>query len=132
MAWTNRYQQCIYSYSKFAREKEYDVLFITADQDMAFHAQNAEIPVEILTLPFDVPSDADITPWQTTNLLYDLAITFGVIELPEAHVTLFGEWKGKTSSDYTNENLKLTIDQGARIEEALMRDLKIVKAIASS
>jgi hypothetical protein len=59
-----------------------------------------------LELPFAVPEHARIDPWNLSNLLYDLAITLGLVSLNKEEIIIFGEWGGKGSSDYLNENVK--------------------------
>ena len=117
------------SYREFSREDDYDLMLITADQDMAYHARNAEIPSEILILPHEVPYRIErLTQWHMVDLLYDLAITLGAITLGSG-VIILGEWKGKVESDWDSENLKLLINKSSGIYEEMERDMNIIRGI---
>ena len=97
------------SYKEWARGGDYDVLLLTADEDMINHARMSELMTLQMELPFDVPEHGRIDPWAVTDLLYDLAVTFGAVSLENEGVTLLGEWGGKTSGDYARENLKAVL-----------------------
>ena len=60
-----------------------------------------------LELPFAVPEHARIDPWRLSDLLYDLAVTFGLVSLDNEDLLVYGEWGGKSSSDYIGENVKV-------------------------
>lgn len=117
------------SYSLFEKERNGEVLLLTADEDMAYHARNAGLLVETLIIPHKVPSNGKIKPNQLVNLLYDSALTFGVIRISGTGITIFGEWKGKSYEDYSREHLKLRIEKESRIKEEFDRDLRIAKGI---
>lgn len=117
------------SYSNFEKDRNGEILLLTADEDMAYHAKNAGLLVETLILPHEVVSPGKIQPCQLVDLLYDIAINFGVIQLTGTGVTIFGEWKGKGFEDYSREHLKLWIEEESRIREEFERDLRIVKRI---
>jgi len=93
------------SYKNWAREGGYDVLLLTADEDMVSHARTSELMTLQLEVPFDVPNHARMDPWDVSDLLHDLALTFGVISLDNEGILLFGEWGGKTSADYQKERV---------------------------
>ncbi len=95
------------SYKQWARQGDYDVLLLTADEDMINHARTSELMTLQLELPFAVPEHARIDPWNLSNLLYDLAITLGLVSLDNEGTLIFGEWGGKASSDYLHENVKV-------------------------
>jgi hypothetical protein len=117
------------SYSNFETQRKGEVLLLTADEDMAYHAKNAGLLYETLLFPHEVPQRGDIAPIVLVDLIYDLAITFGVIRLQGTGVTVFGEWKGKGLNDYSNENLKLNITKESRIKQEFNRDLRIAREI---
>jgi len=95
------------SYKHWARGGDYDVFLLTADEDMVNHARTSELMTLQLELPFAVPEHARIDPWKISDLLYDLAVTFGAISLDNAGILLLGEWGGKSSSDYQGERVKV-------------------------
>jgi hypothetical protein len=117
------------SYSLFEKERNGEVLLLTADEDMAYHARNEGLLVETLIIPHNVPLDGKIEPTQLVNLLYDFALTFGVIRISGTGITIFGEWKGKGYDDYSKEHLKLRIEKESSIKEEFERDLRIANGI---
>ena len=95
------------SYKQWARNGDFDVFLLTADEDMVSHARTNELMTLQLELPFDVPEHGRIDPWKISDLVYDLALTFGVISLDNERVLVLGEWGGKSSADYLGENVKV-------------------------
>jgi hypothetical protein len=100
------------SYGEWASEEDYDVLLITADRDMTDHARSSELMTIQLEYPHEVPEHGRIDPWAVSDLLYDLALMLGVVSLANAGLTVFGEWRGKTSSDYVEENVMVAFEDG--------------------
>ena len=94
------------SYKNWARSGQYDVFLLTADEDMVNHARASELMTLQLEFPYDVPEHDRIDPWRMSDLIYDLAVVFGVIALNDSTL-IFGEWAGKGSSDYQHENVKV-------------------------
>jgi hypothetical protein len=94
------------SYRNWARNGQYDVLLLTADEDMVNHARTSELMTLQLEFPYDVPEHGRLDPWRASDLIYDLAAVFGVIGLNDS-MLVFGEWAGKSSSDYQRENVKV-------------------------
>jgi len=101
------------SYRNWARNGQYDVLLITADEDMVNHARASELMPLQLEFPYDVPEHGRLDPWKASDLIYDLALVFGVIGL-DGEILVFGEWAGKSSADYQHENVKVRIQDVAR------------------
>lgn len=97
------------SYKHWARSGDYDVFLLTADEDMVNHARTSELMTMQLELPFAVPEHARIDPWKVSDLIYDLAVTLGVISLDKEELLVFGEWAGKSSSDYAREHVKVRL-----------------------
>ncbi len=94
------------SYKNWARNGQYDVLLVTADEDMVNHARASELMTLQLEFPYDVPEHGRMDPWKVSDLIYDLALVLGVISLDDS-TFVFGEWAGKSSADYQRENVKL-------------------------
>jgi len=57
------------------------------------------------------------------DLLYMLAVVFGVVTLPK--VTLFGAWNGKDGSHWKGEQLALDA-RSPKLESRLDRDRQII------
>ncbi|MBN1678260.1 MAG: hypothetical protein JW880_06955 [Candidatus Thermoplasmatota archaeon] len=119
------------SYKHWARGGDYDVFLLTADEDMVNHARTSELMTLQLELPFVVPEHARIDPWGTSDLFYDLAVTFGALSLENAGVLMLGEWGGKSSSDYQREKVKVRfLDELAYPEVA--RQLEVCRKVVSA
>jgi hypothetical protein len=117
------------SYSNFEKQRNGEVMLLTADEDMAYHAKNANLLYETLLVPHIVPTKGPILPLRLVDLLYDLAITFGVIRLQGTGITIFGEWKGKGLTHYAKEKLKLVISKESGLKDDFERDMRIAEAI---
>jgi hypothetical protein len=117
------------SYSNFERERNGEVLLLTADEDMAYHAKNAGLLTDTLIIPHEVPNRGNIQPCHLVNLLYDIALSFGVLRLSGTGATIFGEWRGKGIDDYDREHLKLWLEKDSRIKDEFERDLRIANKI---
>ena len=117
------------SYADFEKDRGGEVLLLTADEDMAYHAKNAGLLQETLIVPHEVPEQGKIAPCQLVDLLFDLAIYFGVIRLTGTGVTIFGEWKGKGYQDYSLERLNLRVTPDSRIWEEFDRSMRIAQKI---
>ena len=117
------------SYSNFEKERNAEILLLSADEDMAYHAKNAGLLVETLIIPHKVGNLDEIEPRKLVNLIYDIALTFGAVSLQGVGITVLGEWKGKGFDAYSNEHLKLLIHKDSVILDELERDLRIADAI---
>ena len=116
------------SYRNWARGGDYEVFLLTADEDMVNHARTNELMTLQLELPFEVPEHARIDPWKMSDLLYDLAVTMGVVSLDNQGVVIFGEWGGKSSSDYLHENVRVRfIDE--KLHEGIRAQLEICRKV---
>lgn len=104
------------SYKNWARSGQYDVFLLTADEDMVNHARASELMTVQLEFPYDVPEHGRMDPWKVSDLVYDLALVFGVLGLNDSTM-VFGEWAGKASSDYQRENVKVKMqdDEQAKV-----------------
>lgn len=112
------------SYGEWASSEDYDVLLLTADRDMTDHARSSELMTIQLEYPHEVPQHGRIDPWAVSNLVYDLALMLGVISVSNAGILVFGEWRGKTSADYAEENVMVRFeDEGMHSEIARQCDV---------
>ena len=116
------------SYKQWARSGDYDVFLLTADEDMVNHARTSELMTLQLELPFAVPEHARIDPWRLSDLIYDLAVTFGVISLDNENTLVFGEWGGKSSSDYMRENVKIRFEDDQR-HASVLKQLELCRRV---
>lgn len=102
------------SYRNWSRSGDYEVLLLTADEDMVHHAISNELMTLQLQIPYEVPEHGRIDPWAVSDLLYDLAGTFGAISLDNEGITLLGEWGGKSSADSTSEHVKAVFEDESK------------------
>ncbi len=115
------------SYKNWARNSQFDVLLLTADEDMVNHARASELMTLQLEFPYDVPEHGRMDPWKVSDLAYDLALVFGVISLNDS-MTLFGEWAGKSSSDYQRENVKVRMKNDEQAK-AVAKQLDVCRKV---
>ncbi len=118
------------AYKAWARAGDYDVFLLTGDEDMVNHARTSELMTMQLELPFDVPEHARIDPWNVSDLLYDLAVTFGAVSFGAGEIILLGEWGGKTSGDYLSERVKVRFSK-EETADAVSRNLGLCRTILS-
>lgn len=116
------------SYKNWARGGDYDVFLLTADEDMVNHARTSELMTLQLELPFEVPEHARIDPWRLSDLVYDLALVFGVVSLDNEGLLVFGEWGGKSSTDYIGECVKVRFGDDGKWDQ-VSRQLDICRKI---
>jgi hypothetical protein len=95
---------------------------------MVSHARTNELMTMQLELPFAVPEHSRIDPWKMSDLLYDLAVTFGVISLDNENMLVFGEWGGKGSSDYLRENVKVRFESEEKFQ-SISQQLQLCRTI---
>ena len=115
----------------FEKSRACEVLLLSADADMAYHARAAELSCEILHFSPTVPSSGNLTPRQCVDLLYDLALLYGALALKGTGIVLLGEWGGKTPMDWADERIMAVVDDRAAVRPALERDLASARKLAS-
>ncbi len=90
-------------YRNFSDESNTEVIMLTADKDMVFHAQAEQLSSIFFKLPHTMPREFDIDSVKIPALVYDLTLVLGMISL--GPYILLGEWPGKTSEDYFREHI---------------------------
>lgn len=123
--------EIVKTYKTFSQTCGMNVALVTMDQNMADHAKNSGVMYHTLVYPKEAYKGGPVSPWSCLGLFHDLAVQFGVLALSGMGVVVFGEWRGKTSQDYTKEKLKLLIDEKSVIHEKLARDLELCERILS-
>jgi hypothetical protein len=114
---------------EFEEARDCDVLLLSADEDMVFHARDNGLSCQVLHVPHVTLDSAVLTPEKCSYLLRDLAVTFGCVSLKNTGVTLFGEWSGMNSSNWVDEDMLLLAEEGARILQPLQASLRISRAM---
>lgn len=121
--------EIVRTYKVFSQTCGMNIALITMDQNMADHAKNSGVMYHTLVYPKEEFKGGPVNPWRCLSLFHDLAVRFGVLVFRGMGVVVFGEWRGKTSQDYTKEKLKLLIDEKSVIHEKLARDLDLCEKI---
>ncbi len=114
-----------------AGEQKMDILFLTADDKARAQTYAAKLPTLLIKYPSEIPSELPYDPWLLVEFLHDTAIYFGSISLKPVGIRIMGEWKGKSTTDYRAERLKLMAEDGSAVIESLKRDIKIIQGIHS-
>ncbi len=117
------------SLEDFCWDKNIDVALISTDRNMGNHAENAEIAYFVLELPHSIPKSKKVNSDILLNLLHDLALMYGMIELPDISTKLLGIWGGKRDDHYRSESIKAWINPGSPIESEVKREKKIMDSL---
>jgi len=118
-----RDREIVRQYRSFSDEINVDVVLLTGDKDMVFHAQAEQLSSIYFKLPHFLNREYDdIDLKLVPNLIYDLALVFGAVKVKDTIV--LGEWRGKSSDDYFKENLKIY-----NPTSELIKDLKICRGV---
>lgn len=72
--------------------------------------------------PVDIPRKVTVSWDELRDVLYTLAVLFGVLQLPK--VTLYGVWNGKSGEDWQRQRLDVDC-RSENVEEKLRRDRAI-------
>lgn len=120
--------EIIEGYLEYMDDHRKEVLLFSNDTGFVEQAVNAGVKAQKVAFPANVPAETTVR-WETVcDLLYMLAIVFGVVVLPK--VTIYGVWSGKDGSHWKAHELALDARSPA-LETRLERDQSIVTAYAS-
>ncbi|MFC7020216.1 MULTISPECIES: hypothetical protein [Haloarcula] len=113
------------AYRRFNEESRKTALLLSNDRGFVERGIAAGIPSQHIEYPVDIPRTATGSWTEATELLYYLAVLFGVITLPK--VTLYGVWNGKDGRHWQHEQLDIDC-RSPKVEPPLERDLAILEA----
>jgi hypothetical protein len=113
------------AYAAFDRTGRKRVLLLSNDHGFVERSVDAGVPAQHVAYPVDLPREATGSWTQAADLLYYLAVLFGVLRLPK--VTLYGVWNGKDGRHWRDEQLDLDCRSPA-VQPRLERDLAILDA----
>ncbi len=116
-----RDREIVESYRRFSDEINAEVVLLTADKDMIFHAQAQQLSSIYFKLPHSLAVEK-VDVKKIPDLIYDLVTVFGIIKVN--NIILLGEWRGKEANDYFQERLKIY-----NIEEDIARDINICRGV---
>lgn len=123
--------QIAQAYKEYSRRMDYDVLLLTADEDMIYHANTAELMAIQLIIGSGVAPQTIVDPWCLQDLVHDLAVAFGVIEFAGLQIAVLGEWGGKSSEDYNEEKVKVRFADD-KVAGAIDRELRLCRSISAA
>lgn len=115
----------IEGYRTFNDESQKQAILFSNDHEFVERSREAGVPAQVIQYPVDLPRTATGSWTQVTELLYYLAVLFGVVVLPK--VTAYGVWNGKDGRHWQHEQLDLDC-RSPKIETQLERDLTILEA----
>lgn len=101
------------------------VLLFSNDHGFVDEARDRKVPAVHIDFSRDVPRCLTGNWDQIATLLYELAVTLGVIVLPKA--TLYGAWEEKTSRNWKREEIDID-PRSDKLAAILKRDGPIVAA----
>ncbi|WP_049907412.1 hypothetical protein [Haloferax elongans] len=113
------------AYQAFAAETRKDTVLFSNDFGFIDRAMDAGVPAQHVDFPRTLPRKATASWDDIADLVYYLAVRFGVLVLPGA--TLYGVWNGKDGRHWQHEEIVVE-PRSPTVEEALQRDQQIVDA----
>ncbi len=116
------------AYDEYDDEHRNDVILFSNDRNFVERARSHTLLGQHVELPKELPREATASWRQVEQLVYTLAIVFGVIEVPKT--TVFGVWRGKDGMDWREERVEVDC-RSTTIEPNLYSDLTIVDTYRS-
>jgi len=114
----------IQGYVDYQEEHRKEILLFSNDTEFVEQANDAGVKAQKVAFPPNVPKRATVE-WETLgNLLYVMAVIFGVLVLPKA--TLYGVWNGKDGSHWKNRQLAIE-NRSPQLQTRLERDKQIIQ-----
>jgi len=113
------------AYSEFNQNSRKQAVLLSNDYGFVDRSIDAGVPAQHIDYPVDIPRKVTGSWTQAAELLYYLAVLFGVVQLPK--VTVYGVWNGKDGRHWQHEVLDLEC-RSPKIETQLERDLAILEA----
>lgn len=113
------------AYQEFNQNSRKQAVLLSNDHGFVDRSIDAGVPAHHIDYPIDIPRKSTGTWTQAAELLYYLAILFGVIRLPK--VTVYGVWNEKDGRHWQHEQLDIDC-RSPKIEPQLERDLTILNS----
>lgn len=115
----------IEGYRVFNDESLKQVILFSNDHGFVDRSLEVGVPAQVIQFPVDIPRAVTGSWTQATELLYYLAVLFGVVVLPK--VTVYGVWNGKDGRHWQHEQIDIEC-RSPKVETQLERDLTILDA----
>jgi hypothetical protein len=113
------------AYDAYNQERRSDILIFSNDRTFVERARSHRLLGHRVEFPDTLPDQTTATWREVEQLIYLLAIVFGMIELPS--VTVYGVWRGKDELDWQHERVRLDA-RSPPLEAHLEADLSIVES----
>lgn len=113
------------AYQDFNQNSRKKAVLLSNDYGFVDQSNEAGVPAQHIDYPVDIPRKSTGTWTQAAELIYYLAVLFGVIRLPKA--TIYGVWNGKDGRHWQHEELDLDC-RSPKLEPLFKRDLTILNA----
>jgi len=110
-------------YADYAADRRVTPLLFSNDYGFVEQATDAGLHAHHVDIPVDLPRSTTASWSAIEDMLYYLAVAFGVLTLPK--VTVYGVWDGKTGRDWQTECLDID-PRSPAVEATLERDKSIV------
>jgi len=115
-------ESIIEAYVEYNANNRKRVILLSNDYGFVEQARDTDILAQHISFPVDTPRRVTVTWDELHDLLYILAVLFGVLEFPK--VTVYGVWNGKSGDDW--KRCRLDVDcRSNRVKEKLRRDRAI-------
>lgn len=113
----------IEAYANYDRENRQRVLLLSNDYEFVRRARETGVLAHHVCFPIDMPQTVTVSWDELQEVLYTLAILFGVLQLPK--VTLYSVWDGKSGEDWQRRRLDV-VTQSETVSKKLHRDRAIM------
>ena len=117
--------EIIDAYDGYNQEWRSDTILLSNDKNFVERARTHRMLGQRVEFPREFPDEVAADWDEIGQLLYLLAIVFGIIKLPG--VTIYGVWRGKDQLDWQYERLKIDA-RSPKIGDRLEADLSIVES----
>ncbi|MDG5777851.1 hypothetical protein VB773_19975 [Haloarculaceae archaeon H-GB2-1] len=115
-------ESIIEAYVEYDANNRKRIILLSNDYGFVERARDAGILAQHVSFPVDIPRKVIVSWDELHDLLYILAVLFGVLELPK--VTVYGVWNGKSGDDWQKHRLNVDC-RSDRVKEKLRRDRAI-------
>jgi hypothetical protein len=115
-------ESIIDAYAEYDSNNRKHVILLSNDYGFVDRANDAGVLAQHVSFPVDTPRKVTVTWDELHNLLYILAVLFGVLKLPK--VTIYGVWNGKSGDDWQRRRLDIEC-RSDRVKQKLRRDRAI-------
>lgn len=113
-------------YRRYNEESRKTAILLSNDGGFVDRATDAGVPAQRVRYEVDLPRKATGTWTAAADLLYYVAVVFGVVSLPK--VTLYGVWNGKDGLNWQHEEIDVHC-RSPRVEPRLARDRSILETV---